>query len=168
MTCCRLLDEDICSEANIPSISSINRIIRDKGFKFHHNNNDVTDPCNGHPLLTSSPQLSELSHDDVQSLSEAGVTTSPLQVGSPCAGGVLNNSESEPIVVTPQSDDNLTENSTLVPDHNHTNAVTPHHVTNGHGDVIKSVSVDDSQSVNDDEQVEIAWASFSDSQCDVR
>ena len=95
------------------------------------------------------------------------MTTSPLQVGSPCAGGVLNNSESEPIVVTPQSNDNLTENSTLVPDHNHTNAMTPHHATNGHNDVRKSVSVDDSQSVGEDEQVEIGWASFSDSQCDV-
>ena len=30
---CRLLEEQICTEANIPSISSINRIIRDKGIR---------------------------------------------------------------------------------------------------------------------------------------
>ena len=31
----RLLEDQVCNEANIPSISSINRIIRDKGFKAH-------------------------------------------------------------------------------------------------------------------------------------
>ena len=31
-TCCRLIDDGVCSEATVPSISSINRIIRDKSL----------------------------------------------------------------------------------------------------------------------------------------
>jgi hypothetical protein len=39
--CCRLIEDGICTEKNVPSISSINRIIRDKrgGGAYHIYNN---------------------------------------------------------------------------------------------------------------------------------
>lgn len=54
----RLLDDNICSEKNIPSISSINRIIRDKSLVNRRPGYEIFDSgleevsCSGEVLTT--------------------------------------------------------------------------------------------------------------------